>query len=250
VRRPRKTKLKHPVRRLYYASKISEYRFRKILWYFVQDRSATETALELGLSPNSIVAIFRALRIYFTEVGLFFDIYSGGDPREHVGDNESFELRLLAFHLGRVRDKRGLKSEWGQVDYHLAESYWRFHLAILMDQRPSEQVRAMMLSHLLEIIRICGPVGRKPVNRKAGLLAVMRQMDQRTLWLERNSRSFRAQRAELRAISAIHPSLVAAISWRRSFTEPGAVLNRSSRSPRPDSEERSPLGSPADSPPD
>lgn len=49
-------------RPLYHSAKISEYRFRKVLWHFVRDHSASETARATGLSVNSVHAIFRKIR--------------------------------------------------------------------------------------------------------------------------------------------------------------------------------------------
>ena len=194
-------------RPLYHSAKITDRRFRKVLWHFVEDHSAARTAQATGLSANSVTAIFRKLRVYFWEVGLFTDVYEGLDPREAVSDAPTFELALLDFHIGRYRDKRGLKSPVSEPDYHFAESHWRFQFKVMALHRPGIDVRPMMMEHLLEIIRLCGPVGRKPGNRMAGLQAVARQMDQRLRWMERNDPGFTEpeQRAELQAIRAIRP---------------------------------------------
>lgn len=189
---------------LYHSAKISERTFKAVLWEFTLDRTLTDAAKATGLSTNSVAAIFTKLRVYFAEAGLFTD------PRL-IGmfeDNEEFERHFLAFHLGRARSKRGLAaaSSAGR-DYHMAESHWRFHFHMIALQRPSENVAAMMFAHLLALIRICGPVGRKPVNPREGRLEIFRQTDQRLLWLERNAPEFRSpsQRAELRAIRNIRP---------------------------------------------
>ncbi len=199
---------KKPGRRsLTRASKIGDVKFRRVLAHFVRDHTATETARQTALSVNSVVAIFSKLRVYFWEVGLFTDYYDGQDPRNFEGGNEHFERELLAFHFGRVREKRGLRSSAGKPDYHFAESHWRFHFHVIREQRLSADVHAMMLSHLLELIRVCGPVGGRPGNREAGLRAILRQTDQRTLWLERNAPAFRSSqdRAMLKDIRAIQP---------------------------------------------
>lgn len=192
-------------RRLVHAAKISDYRFRKMLWHFVLDHSATDTARATGLSINSTNILFRKLRVFFYETHLFTDIYGGQDPTTLESDNPVFERDLIEFHFRRVREKRGVRSPWSEPDYHFAESHWRYHFHVLMAQRPSDRVHAMMFGHLLEIIRLCGPVSKKPMNRRAGLLAVMRQMDQRILWLERNAPRFRADslRQELKEIREI-----------------------------------------------
>jgi hypothetical protein len=187
---------------LYRSAKISDYRFRKVLWHFVRDHTATEAARATGLSVNSAAAIFRKLRGYFTEAGLFVDYYTMGDMDAPENENLEFERRLLEFHFSRIGEKRGLAAPPDGPDYHFAESCWRFDYQVLRDQRPSDAVYAMMLVHLLEIIRLCGPVGGKPTNRKVGLMAKLRQMDQRILWLERNGPAFRGdgRRAALREI--------------------------------------------------
>jgi hypothetical protein len=179
-------------RPLCHAAKISDYRFRKVLWHFVRDQSATDTASATHLSLNSVVSIFRKLRVFFWEVGLFTDIYEGQDPLTNHSNEPVFEKALLEFHFQRVRDRQGLKSPAHEPDYHFAESHWRFHFQVIMQERASAPVNAMMFSHLLELIRLCGPVGIRPRNRRAGMEAVMRQMDQRVLWLERNAPGFSA----------------------------------------------------------
>ncbi len=199
-------KTKRVSRPLYHSAKISEYRFRKVLMSFVRDQSATDTARACGLSVNAVVGIFRKVRVYFFEVALFTDFYEGGDPLAEL-DRESatYEHDLLTFHLARVRAKNGLKSPASEPDYHFAESHWRYHFHVMERDRPDAPIRDMMLAHLLEIIRICGPVGTKPVNRRAGLLAVMQQMDQRIAWLERNASGFisPARRDSLKDVRAM-----------------------------------------------
>jgi len=192
---------------LYRSAKISDYRFRKVLEQFVRDSSATGAAQATRLSVNSVHAIYRKLRVFFFEVGLFMDFYEGQDPAEFVSDNPLFERDLLAFHLERIRDKRGLHSPSSEPPYHFAESCWRYDFKVLREQRPSEAVYAMMLSHLAGIIRLCGPVGATPRHRLAGLAAVARQIDQRILWLERNAPGFSDGdlRAGLRTARAIEP---------------------------------------------
>lgn len=202
-----KSKKRDRVVPLYRFAKISDYRFRKVLEEFVRDSSATDAARATRLSVNSVHAIYRKLRVFCFEAGLFMDFYGGQDPTEFVSDNPRFERDLLAFHLERVRARRGLRSPVSEPPYHFAESCWRYDFKVLMEQRPSEVVYAMMLSHLLEIIRLCGPVGATPSNRRAGALAITRQIDQRILWLERNAPGFTEPdiRSGLRAARAIEP---------------------------------------------
>lgn len=193
------------MRSLYHAAKISDYRFRKVLWHYVRDHSAAQTARETGLSANSVAAIFGKLRMFFFEVRLFTDIYQGQDPCAFPSEDLTFERDLLAYHLERVSRMRLAQCPPDEPDYHFAESHWRFHFQVLLSQRATDEVYAMMLAHLVEIIRLCGPVGAKPSNLGAGLLAVVRQMDQRIAWLERNGPEFRSEerRAELKSIREI-----------------------------------------------
>jgi len=206
------------------AAKIGDAQFRRVLWHFARDHTATETARQTALSVNSVVAIFSKLRVYFFEIGLFTDYYEGCDPRSFEGGNEHFERELLAFHFGRIREKRGLRSKPGKPEYHFAESHWRFHFHVIRKQRLSANVHAMMLSHLLEVIRLCGPVGGRPGNREAGLRAILRQTDQRTLWLERNAPAFKSpeDRAMLKDIRAIQPHNDRPIKSRSTRVRSGA----------------------------
>lgn len=197
------TKTRRASRPLCHAAKISDYRFRKVLWHFAADHSATDTAKATGLSLNSVAGIFRKLRVFFFEAGLFTDFHEGRDPLAALdAHSATFEHGLLSFHLARVRERNGLKSLAGEPDYHFAESHWRYHFHLMAAQRPDAPVQEMMFAHLLEIIRLCGPVGKPPTNLEAGLLAVLRQMDQRIAWLERNAPGFMSavHRKQLKAI--------------------------------------------------
>ena len=177
------------VARLYRSSKISEARFRKVLEQFARDASATDAARATGLSINATHTIYRKLRVFFFEIGLFLDFYGGADPLTYNGDPHS-EFALLEFHFARIRARRGLKSPTTEPPYHLAESWWRYQFKVLMRERPSEAVYAMMVANLLELIRLCGPVGAPPRNLEAGALAIARQIDQRSAWLRRNAPGF------------------------------------------------------------
>lgn len=202
---PQNADRKCHARPLYHAAKISDYRFRRVLACFVCDHTATETAQRTGLSVNSVDATFRKLRVFFFEARLFTDIYDGADPTAHWGNDPAFEKALLEFHFARIRAHRGLKSPAHEPDYHFAESHWRYHFHVLARERTDAPVETMMFSHLLEIIRLCGPAGAKPRNHRAGIEAVLRQMDQRIAWLERNAPGFGtdARRRELRGIRGL-----------------------------------------------
>ena len=168
----------------------------------MRDHSATETALATRLSVNSVQAIFQKLRIYFFEVRLFMDFYDGDNPESYESDNPLFEFHLLEFHFQRVRDKMGLRSPSTEPPYHFAESCWRYDFKVMMDERSSGNIYTMMESHLLEIIRCCGPIGRPPSNIATGARLIERQFKQRVLWLERNAPGFNTpeRRAVLRAL--------------------------------------------------
>jgi hypothetical protein len=199
------------LRALYRSAKISDERFRKVLFEFVSDSTMAEAAQRTGLSVNSVAHIFRSLRVFFFEVGLFTDFYNGEDPAEWSGDDETdeYEFHLLEYHFARERTKRGFRIAKDGKDYHLAESEWRFGFDMLRRQRPDADFRPMMLAHLLKLIRLCGPVGANPLHRRAGLIEIFRQHDQRTAWLERSAPEFRdpRSRAELREIRTIQPDL-------------------------------------------
>lgn len=197
------SKSRQPKPSLYRASKISDYRFRRVIEQFAQDASATDAARATGLSINSVHSIYRKLRIFFFECGLFRDFYDGHDPETFDSGAANFERELLAFHLERYGDKHGFSSPSTEPHYHFAESCWRFDFHMMARERPTETIQPMMLSHLMEIIRLCGPVGGKPRNLEAGLQAIMRQTDQRILWLQRNAPGFSSAelRNSLRAIT-------------------------------------------------
>jgi hypothetical protein len=183
-------KSKRCAKPLYHAAKISDYRFRKVLWHFVRDHTATETARTTALSVNSVAAIFSKLRVFFCEVGLFTDIYEGQDPLTHHGNEPLFEKSLLEYHFQRMREKHGFKTPPHEPDCHFAETHWRYHFKVIANERPSEEVYTMMQAHLLQLIRLCGPVGTRPQNPRAGIEIILRQIDQRILWLERNAPGF------------------------------------------------------------
>lgn len=177
-------------KRLYRSAKISDYRFRKVLMGFVKDWPANATARATGLSVNSTTQIYHQVRTFFFEVGLFLDFYAGQNPLAFVGDTPHTEKALLEFHFSRVRARRGLKSPISEPPLHFAESCWRYDFKVLSEQRTSDLVDEMMFNHLLELIRSCGPIGTTPRNREDGLRIILRQIDQRILWLERNAPGF------------------------------------------------------------
>ena len=190
---------------LAHASKISDYRLRKVIGHFVRDHTATDAARATGLSINSANALYQKLRAFFCEVRLFTSYY---DRVRVLGDeaaDAAFEQELLAFHRQRSAAKRGLKTPLGEPDYHFAETCWRYDFIVIMRERPSEAVYAMMERHLIELIRLCGPLGSTPRNRLAGAKAAMRQVDERIAWLLRNAPGFRSsdQRRELADALAI-----------------------------------------------
>lgn len=188
--RPRRVR-----RPLCHASKISEARFKKVLWHFAKDDTVAEAARQTGLSQNAVSTIFVKLRRFFTEVGMFTDVYEGVDPAEGLPGGERdeaihFEFELIEFHFARLKAKRGFGSGPAEID-QFNESHWRFHYAKLLGDRGGDGVHHMMHRHLLEMIRRCGPVGKPPANRREGLKLCLAQMDERILWAERNSLRYR-----------------------------------------------------------
>ncbi|WP_375412998.1 hypothetical protein [uncultured Bradyrhizobium sp.] len=181
-----------------HAAKISDYRFRKVLACFVRDHTATETARMTGLSVNSVNDLYRKIRIYFYDAGLFMNFYGGAGPaRYDPDDHKDFERTLLRFHRNRLRSRRGVRETPGAPNYHLAESWWRFDFAMILRERPSDSVYDMMVAQLLAIIRVAGPIGRHPKNPAARSRVIARLVDQKILWFLRNAPGF--ANPELRA---------------------------------------------------
>lgn len=199
----KKSQRRKPRSTHYHAAKITDRQFETVLWHFVRDHSATEAAAGSGLSVNSAHAIYRKLRVFFYECGLFLDFYEGRDPETFESANPRFEQELLAFHFKRHSDKRGFRSPVSEPPYHFAESCWRFDFHIMARERSPEALHPMMTSHLLELIHLAGPVGLAPRNRAAAVRAVMRQADQRIDWLRRSAPGFRIYRDELANIAGI-----------------------------------------------
>jgi hypothetical protein len=195
---------------LYHSAKIAEATFLRVLHHFVRDDSATQTARQTGLSLNSTSALFQKIRAYFFYSGVFTDPYRGKPPSEAGLDNDAFEARLLSYHFARIAQKRGLAPSDATADYHLAESHWRFMFHVAKAGRPEADFHQMMFSHLVEIIRLCGPIGRLPANRAAGLRAALRHQDQLLAWLERNAPGFsddeRARIRDIRSTPVSDPS--------------------------------------------
>ncbi len=194
---------------MYFAAKISNYQFKRVLWHFVLDDSATEAARHVRLSANSITSIYAKLRTFFFDLGVFRDPYAGRDPREGytVEGYEDIELMRLRFHLGRAAKKRGrLDAPLLGPDHHFAESQWRFDYEMLAEERGRQAVQPVMYNDLMTFIRRFGPVGKpEPFSAKARRDALMlndKQLDRTILWIERNSAHFRdpKDRAELRDI--------------------------------------------------
>ena len=199
MKRSAKSPANRPANRFYSAAKISEYQFQRVLRAFVAEEPANEAARKIALSANSIDALYRKLRVYFTELGVFYDIYEGGDPEKgtrYGPDFEEFERRLIAFHLERTSRKRRMKAtRLDEIDYNWCESIWRFHYSILTQGRPSEAITRMMTEHLKAHILLCGPVGQPPRNREQSRKLSEQQRNQRLLWLRRNAPAYRSGRS-------------------------------------------------------
>ncbi len=165
-RSPKRARPKRAQRPLYHASKISDERFRKVLWHFACDDTVAQAAAQTGLSQNAVSTIFVKLRRFLTEAGMFTDPYGERDPSEGLSDEEDmddlhFERHLIEFHFARLKAKRGFGAGAVETD-HFAESHWRFHYTMLVGDRGGDAVHHIMHRHLLEMIRRCGPVGNRP----------------------------------------------------------------------------------------
>jgi len=207
----KKSKPKRREQPLYFAAKISDYQFKRLVWHFVLDDSAAETAQHVRLSANSITSVYAKLRAFFYELGAFHDPYAGRDPRDgYTGDGYAdIELMRLEYHLARVSKKRGrLDAPLLGPDHHFAESHWRFDYKPLAQERGHEAVHPMMYNHLMEFVGRFGPVGKRgPVSRKErreALELVDEQLNRIILWMERNSVHFRdpEDREELKRLRA------------------------------------------------
>jgi hypothetical protein len=207
-----KSATRQPANRFYHSAKVSEYQFKRVLWAFILDQPVAEAAKRIAISANSINAIYAKLRLFFTEIGLFEDIYRGGDPADgtEYGDDDEdairYEHAVLGFYLKRAKAKRRQKpTVIGEPDYNWCESIWRFNYSVLTNGRESPAIYRMMYAHLLAHIRLSGPIGLPPKKCKDSARLECHQLDQRILWLERNAPDFRdeAARAELHEIRDI-----------------------------------------------
>lgn len=181
AKRKRKTKKSRRPKRLCHAAKISDYRFKRLLRYFAEDLSATETAARMRLSVNAVSEIYGKLRAFFAETGLFASLYEA-DPTPEPED----ELQYIGFHLARVAEMRGLPADDRNNDLHFRESCWRFECRMLAELG-ARNMRETMYRDLLALIRLCGPVGRPPRNRLAARRYLLERNDRIAAWLQRNS---------------------------------------------------------------
>lgn len=201
-----KTTTQRGCNRFYHGAKISEYQFKRVLISFVRDEPVAVAARHIRLSANSINAVYGRIRAYFTALGVFEDIYRGGNPEDGTSageDMEEFEFHLISFHLHRIRRKRRVPdTDLSEVDPHWCESHWRFQYHMMMQGRPSEAIHRMMYTHLLGHIRLCGPIGTPPRNQEVARRLAVQQLDQRIVWFERNAPMFRDEesRMNLRAM--------------------------------------------------
>lgn len=205
----RRLRPKRPARRLYHAAKISDRTFKQVLWHFVRDHTATEAAKATGLSLNSANDLYRKIRVYFYEAGLFMDFYGGTGEAAFGPEDEPFERDLLAFHYRRLAKRRGVKIAPDGPNYHLAESWWRLDFAMIMRERPSGAVYDMMMGQLLSVIRVAGPVGTKPGNTAERRKVLARLVDQKILWFQRNAAGFSAPESRAGLENALESGRIA-----------------------------------------
>lgn len=174
--------------RLYYSAKITDRRFRMVLGHFVRESTVAHAAKETGLSQNSVSAIFGKLRKYFYDCGFFRLPERPAPDAPRLPDMPEGELSfddILEYHRMRIAEKRGVRSTDGP-DYHLAESMWRYDYRVIMLERPSDRIYEMMTSDLLQLIRLCGPVGKPKPNKVVGIIAYIYHSKKLALWLQRN----------------------------------------------------------------
>ncbi len=203
--RTRNSQVKGPRNRYFHRAKMSEYQFKKLLWLFACDHSPTQAAQQLSLSLNTINAIYIKIRTYFVALGIFRDFY---EVPEGIEISDDDEWRFLDFHLKRVARMKGLKPlKQAEIDLHLYESNWRHGYLVFADGQRDHHVNLMIYDDLISVIKLCGAINTTPQNHKAAHRLMNERLDQRLLWLERNSPLLKdsIHRKQLRAIKDINP---------------------------------------------
>lgn len=195
-------RLKNP---LYRGGKVSENQFRKIVRGFALDLPGAWIAEDHGISSNTVQSIYRKLRVFFVEAGLFPLADEGPEGSENFGDApEAYSKGLAEFHRLRMLHKRGIRGSSLDKSYHLAESRWRLHYNYL--QFKGVENFADLLEHdLLMVLELCGPLGGRPDNvdalpsimqQQAEVRETARQNAESRLWREAYFRRMRKRTLE------------------------------------------------------
>ncbi len=186
---PAKRKQKRRRSRLYASSKISEYQFKKVLWHFACDDTASEAARHVRLSINSINAIYTKFRSFFIEARLFMSIY------DILGDEQiepEYEEALMGFHFLRIGEKQGLRKKSAHMQ-HFAESCYRFDRRMAVDRGESENLNRIIYQEMLSLIRTAGPVGKPVSDPLAALEMVLELQDAQLTRMERFTHAYSSE---------------------------------------------------------
>lgn len=176
--------------RYYRNAKFSEYHFKKILKYFVEDSTPTAASKDIALSLNTINTVFVRIRMHFVALGLFYDFES---PELEISDDARQAIRN--FHNQRMRARRGIINP-ASKSLHRCESQWRYNYIAIFNLGDSGAAFDQMFADLLELITISGPIGGGIEKMDQASQCILEQMARRLTWMERNSPDMK--RLELR----------------------------------------------------
>lgn len=107
--------------RFYRNAKFSEYHFKRILRFFVEDSTPTKASKNISLSLNTINTVFVKIRMHFVALGLFYDFESADIE---IGDDSRQDIR--DFHKERMRTRFGITNP-ASMFLHRSESQWRYN---------------------------------------------------------------------------------------------------------------------------
>jgi len=181
-----KRKPKRRKSQLYASSKLSDYQFKKVLWHFARDDTASEAAKHVRLSINSINAIYTKLCSFFVEARLFMSIY------DILGDEQiepEYEEALVGFHFLRIGEKHGLRNKAAHMQ-HFAESCYRFDRRMAVDRGDSENLERIIYQEMLGLIRAAGPIGKPVSDPLAALEFVLELQDAQLSRMERFTHAY------------------------------------------------------------
>jgi len=147
----------------------------------------------MGLSANSVSAIFGKLRRFMCDIGAFSDFNEWGIEHAVYRRSEAavdYEIALYEFHRQRLSGKRRLVDPPEGPLLHFAETCWRFHYYLMWKEQKSDWVYAIMLRHLFELIDRYGPIGVDIQKRRPIFGEHVAQLDQIEAWLKRYGRDY------------------------------------------------------------